>query len=586
MDIADSVTVSNPTLLHKFGGVIVRHARDENVFNPAIYDRSRVRKEFGFSARDKVVLFLGTPRPHKGFLRIAAALDEINDPDAVLCIIGTIRDQRLVNALKQHQKARIVCHNDQPFDRIAELVNMADLICILQNSDDAISQHQIPAKLTDALAMKVPVLATHVPPLADVIAAKAVLGVDDHSFTDTLREVLADPGSLHLQGQLGRQYFLSELSYQVNSARAKLAVETALRSNIQLPEQYARLVRLIDVKLPGTFDTCDRGVILGSFSRYRGRIGSLHNVKSSINIVFFWKQNDSGIYGRRQDMLVKYLKQSGRVDKILHFDAPIDVRKLYSYVKTGENAQADQGNRVVLNTVERFLHLQDENGIFRRTFIYGEERFLGQSLPAKEDFPFFVEECLREVGINDNVLAWVCPVCFEFPAVQKHIGFSFTVADVIDDQRNWSISSNYAEQLTHNYQEILGASDIIFSNCQPVADSMSVFSPNVSLVPNGMESFTDVNTWKTPPSISQLSRPIIGYVGNLSDRIDVALLARLASEQPDWNIVLIGSAHNNQSIMKLRCYSNVHFLEWCLIKKPCTTWLPSTLLLYLTSATP
>ncbi|HBC93040.1 MAG TPA: hypothetical protein DCZ10_09120, partial [Pelotomaculum sp.] len=46
------------------------------------------------------------------------------------------------------------------------------------------------------------------------------------------------------------------------------------------------------------------------------------------NIVFFWKQNDTGLYGRRQDMLIKYLAQSPKVNKIVHFDAPMEVGTL------------------------------------------------------------------------------------------------------------------------------------------------------------------------------------------------------------------------------------------------------------------
>ena len=41
------------------------------------------------------------------------------------------------------------------------------------------------------------------------------------------------------------------------------------------------------------------------------------------DLVVFWKQNDTGIYGRRQDMFLKYLARSGRVPSIVHFDHPM-----------------------------------------------------------------------------------------------------------------------------------------------------------------------------------------------------------------------------------------------------------------------
>ena len=36
---------------------------------------------------------------------------------------------------------------------------------------------------------------------------------------------------------------------------------------------------------------------------------------STYDLVVFWKQNDTGIYGRRQDMFLKYLERSGRFDR-------------------------------------------------------------------------------------------------------------------------------------------------------------------------------------------------------------------------------------------------------------------------------
>jgi hypothetical protein len=177
--LADALTVSNVALQQRYGGLIVRHARDEKVFDPTLYDRTAIRAEFGYGDRDKVVLFLGTPRPHKGIFRIAEALEKINDPRLALCIIGTINDKRVSDRFAAYKKARIDFHKNQPWERLPELVSMADLICILQDPNSPISEYQIPAKLTDAIAMNVPVLITDVPPLADIIAAKCTVAVDD-----------------------------------------------------------------------------------------------------------------------------------------------------------------------------------------------------------------------------------------------------------------------------------------------------------------------------------------------------------------------------------------------------------------------
>ena len=49
-------------------------------------------------------------------------------------------------------------------------------------------------------------------------------------------------------------------------------------------------------------------------------------------------------------------------------------------------------------------------------------------------------------------------------------------------------------------------------------------------------------------------------MGNLSDRIDIDLLDDLARARPSWHFVLVGSAHLDQTILRLDRHANVHFL--------------------------
>ena len=63
-----------------------------------------------------------------------------------------------------------------------------------------------------------------------------------------------------------------------------------------------------------------------------------------------------------------------------------------------------------------------------------------------------------------------------------------------------------------------------------------------------------------PPELRLLKGPIVGYVGNLSSRIDVDLLDRLVTSRPDWNLVLIGSAHAGRSVAQLTRHRNVVFV--------------------------
>jgi hypothetical protein len=57
-----------------------------------------------------------------------------------------------------------------------------------------------------------------------------------------------------------------------------------------------------------------------------------------------------------------------------------------------------------------------------------------------------------------------------------------------------------------------------------------------------------------------LHGPVIGYAGNLSDRIDIGLLRTIARARPGWNLVLMGSAHLDRAALALTEEPNVRFL--------------------------
>ena len=153
---ADAVTVASPVLQDIYGGTIVPRARDELVFDPARYDRDAVRAEFGYTPDDRVVLFLGTPRRFKGILELAEALEELGDPRYKLCVIGSMADPADRIELAGVAAGRTQLVEYQPVSEVPRLTLIGDLVCLLQDPTHRTTEHQLPAKLTEVLAMGVP----------------------------------------------------------------------------------------------------------------------------------------------------------------------------------------------------------------------------------------------------------------------------------------------------------------------------------------------------------------------------------------------------------------------------------------------
>lgn len=284
------------------------------------------------------------------------------------------------------------------------------------------------------------------------------------------------------------------------------------------------------------------------------------------NIVFFWKQNDTGLYGRRQDMLIKYLAQSPKVNKIVHFDAPIEIGTLLRHLNLNKERKVSETNLVFLQTVSRILGLKKSPKIKYYTFVYSSDkpnrRFARRLMPKKSEYLSYIKNVLERHKIWDQrTIFWVCPKNFDFPKIVSVFNPDLILADVIDDHRAW-YENNIPEvnRLTENYREILGLSDIVLTNCQNVKNSMSAFSNNIHVVPNACELPEFNVKYNLPGDLKKINRPIIGYVGNLSSRIDISLLEYVATKRPEWNIVLIGSVHDSKDILRLDSYKNIHFL--------------------------
>ena len=559
---ADALTVSNISLQQRFGGVIVRHARNEKIFDPQLYNRTAIRSHFGYQDSDRVILFLGTPRPHKGVFRIAQALDNLNDPNIVLCVIGTINDKRVANRFAEYKNARIDFHDNQPWERLPELVSMADLICILQDPKSPIADYQIPAKLTDAMAMGVPTMVTKVPPLQDLIASKSVIAVEQDNLETAIEDFFQNKNSKILQHSRKRYTYIGEFTYGVNSERIKQTIAIAKKNYQPFPQIYTEIFRLISKE--SGIEILDEELSNSIKSTSPTKTSVSIKKTEPFNVLFFWKQNDSDLYARRQDMITKYLANSDRINKVIHFDAPISAGKLQELVQHGPKAKFSQNNLVFTNTVDRFLGLKDTKKIIKRTFVYRDkssgEKFLGKVLPQKSDYPNFVRQVIKEAGIGRNTLAWVCPVNFEFPELHQELKFGCVIADIIDDQRQWDVKPQYLVRLSENYQQILESANMVFTNCEPVKQSFQDLNPEIDVIPNGSELFTRTDNWEKPEFLAGLQGPIIGYVGNLSDRIDIELLKYIAGKNPDWNIVMIGSAHGSAQIFELVKYANIHLL--------------------------
>jgi len=111
---------------------------------------------------------------------------------------------------------------------------------------------------------------------------------------------------------------------------------------------------------------------------------------------------------------------------------------------------------------------------------------------------------------------------------------------------------------------LIGKSDVVVNNSTLYAKYGQQFNRHSYMVGQGCDVslFNDIENQISPAEdLHPLSHPIVGYVGALSARrLDIKLLAYIASQRPKWNIVLVGPEDDAFKNSELHGISNIHFL--------------------------
>lgn len=219
-----TLTVSNHALQEKHGGVIIPHVRNADSFIPSQVLTAKMREHFGIAIDQKVILFFGTPKPHKGLLETAQAIASLNRKDLLFLIIGDFIDKSFERDLKSVSNVEFYFLPNQPYHRIHEFVAMGDICVILQDSGSLISQYQLPAKLVDALAMGLTVISSRTQALLPLIEEGVIIEATDKKLAKTLTRLLDTEIESNKGLKPERYYFLNKLSTQSQAPKAEALI--------------------------------------------------------------------------------------------------------------------------------------------------------------------------------------------------------------------------------------------------------------------------------------------------------------------------------------------------------------------------
>jgi len=214
---ADAVTVASRFLERRFGGTLLPHVRDTDAWDPVRYDRAAARERLGVGA-DKVVMFLGTPRGHKGVDDLVEAVGSLGK-GVVLALVGV--DPARSGAPRWSAAPHVRVTGEIPFDDVPRYLVAADVVAVPQR-DTTDTLGQVPAKLFDAMALGRPIVSTSVSMIPEILEGCGVVVApgDVAALAAAIKRLLDDPAEAAALGRRARERCETRYSFRV--ARAVL----------------------------------------------------------------------------------------------------------------------------------------------------------------------------------------------------------------------------------------------------------------------------------------------------------------------------------------------------------------------------
>jgi glycosyltransferase involved in cell wall biosynthesis len=152
-----------------------------------------------------------------------------------------------------------------------------------------------------------------------------------------------------------------------------------------------------------------------------------------------------------------------------------------------------------------------------------------------------VQRVMKKFDFQDTVLFIWHP---QFAELAGTLGEALTCYYVDDEFSAYAGDSEQrVKEILQQEDSLLRRADLVFANGTVLLNSKNRYG-NVINVPMtaDFELFSKSRLPETPvpQELETIPHPRIGYIGNLNDKVDFALLVQLATERPDWSYILVG----------------------------------------------
>lgn len=212
---ADKITTVSKFLQDKYGGEIIPHAKDTDFLNPECFEKEQLRKQFNLEGK-KIVMFLGTPRMHKGVEDLINAVLMIEDPDLIVMVIGGNPSENYERKLQNLGGKRLIMTGQIPYQELPRYLASADVVVIPQRqTTDTVGQ--VPSKIFDAMAMAKPIISTRVSDIPEVLEDCGIIVSPGNvqEISNAVKWLINNPEKASTMGLKAREKCIKHYSLQI-----------------------------------------------------------------------------------------------------------------------------------------------------------------------------------------------------------------------------------------------------------------------------------------------------------------------------------------------------------------------------------
>lgn len=257
----------------------------------------------------------------------------------------------------------------------------------------------------------------------------------------------------------------------------------------------------------------------------------------------------------------RLLSVFARSNKVLYVEPRLGVRVLARRLRSGE----ERLSHLLRPRVERIresLHVYHDPMHWPRT----EWRGVGPWIERRRDS--LLRKALRDLAMERPILWLVRPSSYDLPG---RFGEKAVLYQVVDDYLSYpGVTPQARARLEREERALAERADLVVVTSRTLLELKAGLHPRMTLVPNGVDSGTleagRGPRGPVPPELGGAERPLFGYIGGITEKLDLGLLEALAEDRRrrGGTLVLVGpvnieSAAGRALLGRLEAHPSVIF---------------------------